>query len=208
MKPLYSHIAGQNRERLGALSDGLFAIAMTLLVLEIHVPHVPPGGDGALFAALEELLPKFLTFTMSFLTAGIFWVGQQTQLNNLRSVNRDLVWIHLGFLLFVSLLPFSTALLGEYILSRTALLIYWGNLAALGGMLLVSWRYAEANALVLDDLDPHVSSAIKRRILLAQLLYAGAAALCFISPIVSIAVILVLQLNYAIGPRIPWLDKV
>lgn len=209
MKQMYNLIAGQSLERLGALSDGVFAIAMTLLILEIHVPELETGaGDWELLLALSTLGPKFLMFFTSMMTAGIFWVGQQTQLSNLARANRDLVWIHLVFLSFVSTLPFTTALLGEHIELRSALLIYWANVALLGGLLLASWLYAERNRLLAEDVTPDFSAAIKRRIVIAQALYAFAVTLCFFSPLLSIALIMIIQLNYVVAPKIFGLDRI
>ena len=85
----YNLIAGTSVERLAALSDGVFAVALTLLVLDLKVP-APDTAD--LGAALIALAPKFLTWIVSFLTLGIFWVGQQTQLNHLAKAGRSLDW--------------------------------------------------------------------------------------------------------------------
>jgi len=138
----YNRIAGQNLERLAALSDGIFAVAMTLLVLDLHVPaHDAIQSEQALANALLAFSPRLLTYFMSFMTLGIFWLGQQTQLNHFARSDRNLAWIHLGFLLAVALMPFSTALLAEYITYRLALIVYWLNLLCLGVMLFASIRY-------------------------------------------------------------------
>src|SRR5579871_5074095 len=123
MPSLYNRVAGQNVERLAALSDGVFAIAMTLLVLDLRVPASQAVHNGDLGSALAILEPNLTAYFMSFLTLGIFWVGQQTQLNHFARSDRDLTWIHLGFLLAVSLMPFSTALLASFIELRLALVI-------------------------------------------------------------------------------------
>ena len=76
----YNRIAGEALERLAALSDGVFALAMTLLVLDIQVPSIGSvHTESELWHALLALLPRFVMYAMSFLTLGIFWVGQQTQ---------------------------------------------------------------------------------------------------------------------------------
>src|SRR5262245_4473188 len=112
MNTLYNRIAGQSLERLAALSDGIFAVVMTLLILEIHAPRAESeqdlwndlGGD-----VLWNLLPYF----MSFLTLGIYWVIQQTQIYYFARSDRNLTWIYLGFLFAVTLMPFSTGLLAR-----------------------------------------------------------------------------------------------
>jgi uncharacterized membrane protein len=203
MSTVYNLIAGQSVERLAALSDGLFAIAMTLLVLDLRVP-----ASGAihseldLWGALVALVPRFIPYFMSFLTLGIFWVGQQTQLNRFARGDRNLAWIHLGFLLAVSLMPFSTALLAEFITFRLALVVYWLNVLLLGVVLFGSWRYAWRAGLVKDDTTVDMSSAVERRIVIAQALYSLGALLCVVSTYVSIAFIVLVQLNYVLAPRI------
>jgi TMEM175 potassium channel family protein len=199
----YNRFAGQSLERLAALSDGLFAIAMTLLVLDLHVPvgsliH----SEGALLEALVRLLPRFVPYLMSFLTLGIFWVAQQTQLNHFERSNRDLAWMHLAFLLSVSLFPFSTALLAEFITYRVALLVYWLNILLLGVWLFVAWRYARRAGLMREEATQEVSRATERRILIAQGLYGVGALLCLVNTYVSIAFIVLVQLNYVIAPRL------
>jgi len=139
----------RNLERIAALSDGLFAIAMTLIVLDIRVPPETAVHSEADFGrALMALSPRIVMYLMSFLTLGIFWVGQQTQLNYLARADRDLAWIHIAFLAGVATMPFSTTLLAEFISYRTAMLIYWVNLLLLGLTLYWSWRHARHAGLI------------------------------------------------------------
>jgi uncharacterized membrane protein len=180
---------------------------MTLLVLDLHIPAaVQVHSERELVMALCAMAPQWVTYGMSFLTLGIFWAGQQTQLNHIGEGTRDLAWIHLGFLFAISLLPFSTRLLAEFITYRFALGIYWLNLFTPGTMLFWSWRYATSEGLVKPDTPHEVSASICKRVVTAQSLYAAGAALCFIHTWVSIAAIVLLQLNYAIAPR-PWWRK-
>lgn len=198
----YNRIAGQSAERLAALSDGVFAVAMTLLVLDLRAPAAEAiHGEHDLWRALVTLAPRLLMYMMSFLTLGIFWVGQQTQLNHLQRSDRSLTWIHLAFLFVVTVTPFSTALLAEYTRYRLALLVYWLNILLLGVALYWSWVCALGTGLVKPDIPSQVSSAIKRRIVIAQSLYAFGALLCLFNPYWSIAFIVLAQLNYVITPR-------
>jgi uncharacterized membrane protein len=200
----YNRIAGQSVERLAALSDGIFAVAMTLLVLDLRTPVAEAiHSEQDLQRALVVLAPRVLMFMMSFVTLGIFWVGQQTQLNHLARSDRSLSWIHLGFLFAVCITPFSTRLLAEFPSYRTALVAYWFNLLLLGAMLYASWICALGSDLVKDDLPAGVPSAVKRRIVIAQSLYAVGALLSIWNTYWSIALIVLVQLNYAIAPRIP-----
>jgi uncharacterized membrane protein len=199
----YNRFAGKSAERLAGLSDGLFAVAMTLLVLDLHVPaSAAIHTERDLWHALGALAPRLLTYFMSFLTLGIFWVGQQTQLNFLARGDRNVTWIHLAFLLLVTLTPFSTGLLAEFITYRIALLVYWLNILLLGAVLFAGWRYALHAGLVKEDVPDTLRAATDRRILVAQALYAFGALLCVFSTYASVAFIVLVQLNYALAPRI------
>ncbi|WP_260741520.1 TMEM175 family protein [Tunturiibacter lichenicola] len=205
MPESYNTIAGTSVERLAAISDGVFAVAMTLLVLDIHTPATELiHGELDLLRSLRLLLPRLLVYVMSFLTLGIFWIGQQTQLNLLERSSRNLSWIHIAFLFAVSITPFSTQLLAQFLTFRTALLAYWLNIFLLGTILFLSWRSAIGSGVVKKDIQPSVPNAVQRRILGAQALYAIGAGLCVVNTYLSVAVIIALQLNYAIAPRSFW----
>jgi uncharacterized membrane protein len=135
-------------------------------------------------------------------------VGQQSQLNYLRRTDRGLSWIHLLFLFAVSMMPFSTTLLAEFTSYRTALLVYWANILLAGVALYIAWVCAVRGGLVKEDLAKDVSTAIKRRIVIAQALYAFGALLSVVDTSWSIAFIVLVQLNYAIAPRLPWRRRV
>jgi uncharacterized membrane protein len=204
MPTLYNQIANQNLDRLAALSDGLFAFAMTLLVLDLRVPaRELIHSEHGLAVALVALTPRLVMYLMSFLTLGIFWNGQQTQLNYFTGTNRDLTWIHLAFLACITFFPFSTQLLAEFIHYRTALLVYWFNIFMSGLLLYLSLRYARRNDLLKDDLTHELRRAMRRRIVFAQAWYALGALLCLINTYWSIGFIFLMQLNYAIAPRLP-----
>jgi len=138
------------------------------------------------------------------MTLGIFWVGQQTQLNHFARADRNLAWIHIAFLCAVCLVPFSTSLLAEFIHYRIALLVYWFNILLLGLTLYWSWSYATRARLVAEDAPADIHDAVVRRIVIAQSLYACGAALCFLNTYYSIASIVLVQVNYAIAPRFCW----
>lgn len=201
MDRIYNRIAGQSLERIAALSDGVFAIAMTLIVLDIRIAQ--PGQvhtERDLWLALVALGPKLLMYLVSFMTLGIFWVGQQTQLNLFARSDRTLSWIHIAFLAAVAITPFSTMVLGQFITFRVALGVYWLNIVALGATLLWSWSYAMARGLGKPDaVDEATSHAMIRRIVVAQALYAAGAALCAVSTYLAIGAIFAVQFGYALG---------
>ena len=118
----YNFLAGGEVGRIAALSDGLFAIAATILVLDFHTPQPADiHSETALLGALVSSATRLLLWVLSLLTLGIFWLGQQTQLSQLARSNRDLTWLHFVFLAVVTVLLFSTRLLADF-------LTYRGNL--------------------------------------------------------------------------------
>ena len=208
MPTAYHRIAGSSLERLAALSDGIFAVVMTLLVLDLRVPLVEGlHREAALWHELGMLTPRLLTYLLSFLTLGIFWVGQQTQLNQLARSDRNLTWIHLGFLLGVSLMPFSTGLLAEFTTYRLALAVYWLNLLLLGVVLFAGLAYEARSGLLKQDTTAEMLAASRRRILVYQALYAVCLLVGLVSTYAGIALLVLLQLNSAIAPRIRPLDR-
>jgi uncharacterized membrane protein len=203
----YNQLAGTSLDRL---SDGIFSVGMTLLVLGLAVPAFSDAGttDSDLWTALAKLGPNVLVYTMSFVTLGIFWVGQGTQMGQLARSNRHYVWLQLTFLFGVTLVPFSTALLAHFPGLKLALVEYWLNIVLLGGMLLAALEYARRANLFQETEQRHVVRLIRGRILIAQALYAVATALSVVfSTWVSIVLIVLIQLNYVIAPRIPFLHR-
>lgn len=203
MSVVYNEIANRSLERIGALSDGLFAIAMTLIVLEIHVP-APTGiaTESDLWANLIPLGPRFLTYLLTFLTLGIFWNGQQTQFGHFTRANRDLSWLSLLFLALVALFPFTTSLLAEFFSYRVALAFYWLDIFLCGLALFAIWTYAERAGLLREDVGPEVGRAVRRRIVVGQALYAiGMAIGVVVGTLPAVIFIVLVQLNFAIAPR-------
>ena len=204
----YNKIANQSLERLAALSDGVFAFALTLLVLDLRVPVAEAiHSNRELWHALLLLSPSIVMYLMSFLTLGIFWNGQQTQMNHLARVDRDLTWIYIAFLFAVTLIPFSTKLLAAFIDYRTALVIYWLNILWMGAVLYGGWRYASRAGLIREDVPVEIRRAIRRRVVIAQTMYGFGALLSVIGTRWSIAFIFLVQLYYAIAPRKLQIDR-
>ena len=129
----------RNPERVVFLSDGVFAIVMTILVLEIKVPH--DLSRESFRHALAELRPTLVAWVISFLITGMFWVAHRDIFSRVRYVNRDLVWLNLLFLLPAALLPFAASLLGEYPDDRVALQLYGIVAIAVSVMRLVVYWY-------------------------------------------------------------------
>lgn len=208
--PTYNQVAGdRSLDRIGALSDGLFAIAMTIIVLEIRVPELEAHSDAGLIGAIGELGPRFLTYFLSFLTLGIFWNAQHAQLNYVARADRNLAWLELVYLSVVALMPFSTSLLAEFIDLRVAFLVYWLNIYLLGVALYLVWSYAIRSGTLTPAATEGVKRAFKRRIVAYQVAYGVSAILAIlVAPIVGITLMLLTQLNSALAPRLPWVSRV
>jgi uncharacterized membrane protein len=129
-----------NKQRLEAFSDGVFAIVITLLILDIKIPEVQPD---ALPAALVHILPQLLTYIMSFFIVGLYWHLHHQVAAQIKLIDEPFIWLNLVWLLFVSVLPFPTALLGRYPLQPVPLAIYGTNLILVnvtGFVILVYFR--------------------------------------------------------------------
>jgi uncharacterized membrane protein len=207
--PRVNEFAGTNVDRVAGISDGIFSVGMTLLVLGLSVPAlITVRTENDLWHELLGLGPNVLVYTMSFMTLGIFWVGQGTQLNLLARSNRNYSWLQLFFLFAVTLVPFSTALLARFPTFRVALVAYWLNIVLLGMTLLAGLQYGLRAGLFKETELPDVTRLMRGRIVIAQSLYAIATATCFVFPTwVSIGLIFLVQLNYVIAPRIPLLHR-
>ena len=198
----YNHFAGQKVNRLEALTDGIFAIAMTILVLDIRFPVSDTiRTEAELWQSFLTLAPKLSTYILSFMTLGIFWTGYTSQFNFINRSDRHLNWISLFFLMFVSLIPFSTSFLSDHIHFKLAIGIYWLNLFALGVFILIHWNYVrKMNYLNIEgSVLLKTNKAIKKRIYTAQGLYLIGASFCFIHTYISISFIILVQLYYALA---------
>jgi uncharacterized membrane protein len=130
---IHERVGARSIERIAALADGVFAISMTLLVLEVRLPSgVALATEQEVIAALASLGPRLLAYATSFVTLGLFWQGLQNQVNAIQRGDRTLAWIVMLALMAVALMPFTTSLVGDLSESRVALVVYWVNLLALG----------------------------------------------------------------------------
>ena len=196
----YNHISGQRFGRIEALSDGVFAIAMTILVFNLQFAKgVTALSDAEMWDEVKRMGPGFLSFFLSFLTLGIFWIGHSTQFHFIAKSDRKMSWISIFFLMFVSLLPFTSDVLSHHIENKFSILLYWLNLLVMGVMLFVHWIYAERKGLLKGENIGEASHAIKRRVITAQSLYTLGAALCFINTYLSLFFIVAVQLNFGLG---------
>jgi uncharacterized membrane protein len=124
-----------------------------------------------------------------------------------RRSSRDLTWLHFVFLAVVTVLPFSARLLADFLEYRAAFIVYWLNIVLLGASLYATWTCAERAKLIREEAQGDISRAVKRRIISAQSLYAIGALAGLINVTLGITLITLVQLNYAIGPRLPILSR-
>jgi len=199
---------GLSTARLEALVDGVFAVAMTLLVLTLIVPREPAGLSPAaltrhLLHDLYALPFTALTYAISFVIAGVYWVGHHNQFPLIQRADRVLLWITILFLMGVTGIPFSTALLGAYPGQQVAVVLYGGNLIVIGLVLALQWWYATSNHRLTDeDLDPLLVRRAMRRILVGPLAYLLAISISFASPALSLAIYALVPLLYILPGRV------
>ena len=189
--------------RIEAFSDGVFAIAITLLVIEIGVPHVEDEGTP-LFGALVEQWPSYLGYIISFLQIGVIWANHHNRFRFIERSDHVLLFLNILFLMCVAFIPFPTALLAEYLEGaaterETAGAIYAGTLAVTAVFFTLLWLYAAVNRRLVDrNIDPFVLRAMTRRYLLGAVAYLLVFLLAFANVAASLALIVALALLFVL----------
>jgi uncharacterized membrane protein len=190
-----------NTNRMEAFSDGVFAIAITLLVLEIHVPE--PGSGGSLGHELLAQWPSYAAFVVSFLTIGIIWINHHAMVRRLRVADHSILIWNLLLLMTVSALPFTTALMAAYLKEgqgeSLAAAVYSGSFLAM------SLAFSGMNRHILFEradfleqgLDERLRRLTLKRGVVGLLPYALATALALISPYVTLAICAAVAVFYA-----------
>ena len=181
---------GFSKARLEFLTDGVFAIVMTLLVLEIAVPQLSHSEVSTeLPKALFELWPVVFGYVLSFIILGFFWIVNHREIHYIKRVNRTLLWITIFYLMSVAFIPFSTALLGEYADQQISVIIYGINIIIAGIWINVRWWYAtKDHRLVESNLDLDLIKMMSRSFLIAPIVYLVAVAVSFASIEISYAI--------------------
>jgi uncharacterized membrane protein len=193
-----------NKNRIEALTDGVFAVVMTLLVLNISVPQISSHYAIANVAAGSELLkrlfdlwPKILSFGISFVILAMYWVAHNRQFHYIKHSNRALIWINIMFLMATCLVPFSTSLLGEYREQEISILVYGGNSIVIASLLYVQWRYVTTShhgRLLDENLDLIIKTTLSRRTLFGIIVYLIATGFSFaytqLSPFLFVLVLI------------------
>jgi len=186
--------------RLENLADGVFSIAMTLLVLDLRVPQLASTvSDEQLRASLGTLLPNFLSFILSFVLLGIYWIGHHMQFSFIRRTDRTHQWLNMLFLFLMVLVPFSAAMLGRFGTHRLAVIWYGGNIAAAAITLQLHWWYATHNRRLVD---PGVTDAIVKRLserlYFSIIVYPVAMVIALFSTTVSLIIYILVPIVYIV----------
>jgi len=181
---------GLSTNRVEALADGIFAVAMTLLVLDVRPPN--PGQD--LGAWLSGEWPRLFAYALSFALLGVYWVSHHGHFQSIRRTNRPLLWINILFFLFISLIPFSASWLADsfdptYQSQQEVILIVYGlHLIVIAVLIALHWWYGSRHPVLTGGkaLDPHFSNAVYSRVIISPLICLIAIALSFVFPVGSI----------------------
>jgi len=171
-------------DRTLALSDGVFAFAVTLLVLDLFVPTLSPGASSTdLWQALSKEYISFLNYIFSFLIAGVWWNGHHRGFERVRNSNSTLRWLNLLFLLWIALLPFFTKLLDQYSTLQLGVVLYAVDQAAAGLSLTLIWLYASSkHRLIVKNLDKRTIGFAAVRSAIAPIVFLVSIGLSFIDP--------------------------
>ena len=187
--------------RVAALTDGVLAIVMTLLVIDLvsEVPNLLKAGPLTL--ALLEMWPKFVAYALSFIMLGILWSYHHHMFQRIKHVDPKVLWINLLLLMFVALVPFSTSMLGEFkIFDNTAVVFYGSNFLLLIIGAAILWSYVSKNRKLLnDDISPEEISQFRMNAILSSSILAVAIGLSFINSYIGIMIYILLALWGIIG---------
>jgi uncharacterized membrane protein len=192
--------------RLETFADGVMAIAITLLILEVKVPHVE---GGALWSALAHEWPSYAGFLVSFLTIGIIWVNHHHMFKLIGRSTHAFLLLNVVFLMMICILPWPTALVADYIRDPdgrvVATVVYGGVMTSVAVMFNLVWRYASTNSrLLVTRLPDDLLRKMTRNYLAGPVVYGTATALGFFVPYVSLATYAALAVYWLLpgtGPR-------
>jgi uncharacterized membrane protein len=192
-----------SKGRMEALTDGIFAIAMTLLVLELKIPDLPKSvSTSELLQNIGHEAPAFFSFMVSFLYCGLLWVLHHLAMHFVRHLQIVLVWLNLLFLMSISVMPFSCGLLGHFLRNPAAQEIYFGNMFAAAGLLAVQWLVAKKKKLLNED-EPLKTQLLGQQIIVFPVgLCAAMAAVHFISPQAGFYALTAVLLSMRVAQRI------
>ncbi|MGB7900942.1 MAG: TMEM175 family protein [Halobacteriota archaeon] len=184
-------------DRIETLTDGIFAIAMTLLVLSIEVPTLPAPVTPAVFSAyVTSILPQIFIYVIGFILLAVFWMNHHI-FYVIERTNTTLLWINILWLMSIALVPFSTAVIGRYGQFQLAELIFDLNMLIIGLLWYANWSYASRKGLVAEKVVPYAVH-IRRSNLALPVLAIIAIMVSFISPIGSFYVFVLVPVIFTV----------
>ena len=188
--------------RIEALTDGVFAIVLTLLVLDISIPLITHSSlQVELPRRLIELWPKLYSYVLSFIVLGMFWSNHHFAFHHIKRSNNGLVWINIFFLMFVALIPFTTSLIGDYRMEQLPFVIYVINVLLILIMRLILWTYATGKYRLVDsDINPRLVKGRKLSMIVTSLILILAIGISFINVAAAFSV-LALMLVYGVAAQ-------
>jgi uncharacterized membrane protein len=171
------------------LVDGIFAVAMTLLVLDLRLPEgATMSSDSAVWRQLVGLTGRFSAYALSFIVLSTFWIGHHSLFHFVRRVSREVLWVNLLFLLCITLLPFSTNLLSGHRHLQIPVVVYGINLLLIALITLLQLSYLEHHPeLTHDQLSPSWAANLRRRILVPIVIVVASIAISFYKPSLSMS---------------------
>jgi uncharacterized membrane protein len=170
---------GLTTNRIESLSDGVFAIVLTLMVFQIRVPDVSPDQ---LWPRLMVQAPEFYSYAVSFILVGIYWVAHHNMYHLVKRSTRPLLWMNLVFLMFVGFVPYSVALVGRYADIQRVMIIYGVHLMIISGLLFLQWWYVTRHKeLLVSPLNPQFVRSVDVKILQAPVVCVLAILTSFVS---------------------------
>lgn len=180
-----------NKTRLENFSDGIFAIAVTLLVLNIKIPDAHGLTNSGLNRALLAMLPHVLTFVFTFLVVGVFWVGHHRIFSFVKVLDSGLLWFNIIYLMFVAILPFPAAILSENPFLPSSIIMYCVSLTIIASMHFLFMGYIMSHKSVKNDiLTKSVLRSGLKNAYVGPVSYIVAGLMSFINPYLSFAIIL------------------
>jgi uncharacterized membrane protein len=188
--------------RIEAFSDGVFAIAVTLLILEIKVP---PAGSARFGTLLLQQWPSYFAFVLSFAFIGIMWINHHRLFNHIRRSDDGLLILNLLLLLGVTAVPFPTAVLATHLRGpdgRIATMVYSGTYVIIAIFFNFLWRYALSHHLLGHEVNPASAEKISRQYAGGPILYLICFALAWVSVTASLALNLALAIFFALPPAV------
>jgi len=181
----YIHTILLSKGRMEALTDGIFAIAMTLLVLELKVPDLPRSvGSSELLHKIGEEGPAFFSFLMSFVYCGLLWIMHHLAMHFVRHLQIALVWLNMLFLMSISTMPFSCGMLGHFLRNRVAQEIYFGNMFVAAALLALQWLLAKRKKLINED-DPVATRLMGQRLMFFPVALPPAMVVAYFKPLLG-----------------------